>query len=178
MKQSIKQIVDGDYVKDPRVLLDSNINSTRNFLSLNEVSISKGSSPGLIELQVKVNDEFLYYLRADGLIISTPTGSTAYALSSGGPIVHPSLSCFSIVPVSPHTLSNRPIVIGSDTVIEVVLLDGSNVRVSFDGHDQVDFGKNDKLMIKKFGNLINLIHPKGHSYFHMLREKLHWSGSL
>jgi NAD+ kinase len=125
-----------------------------------------------------VNGQFVYNLRADGLIVATPTGSTAYALSAGGPILHPALSMFSLVPVCPHTLSNRPIALDSNVNIEVLMHRCADARVHFDSHSHCELQPGDRIRVARYPRSIRLLHPVGHNYFHMLREKLHWSESL
>jgi NAD+ kinase len=147
-------------------------------LAFNDASISKGADGGLIELEVRVNGQFVYNLRADGLIVATPTGSTAYALSAGGPILHPALSMFSLVPVCPHTLSNRPIALDSTVNIEVLMHRCADARVHFDSHSHCELQPGDRIRVARYPRSIRLLHPVGHNYFHMLREKLHWSESL
>jgi NAD+ kinase len=110
--------------------------------------------------------------------VATPTGSTAYALSAGGPILHPALSVFAIVPVCPHTLSNRPITISSDAQIEILMHRCADARVHFDSHSHCELRPGDRIVVRRFPRTIRLLHPRAHSYYHMLREKLHWSEAL
>ena len=147
-------------------------------LAFNDASISKGADGGLMELEVRIDGQFVYTLRSDGLIVATPTGSTAYALSAGGPIVHPALSVFVLVPVCSHTLSNRPVAISSESVIEILLHHAPDARVHFDSHSHLDLEPGDRMVIRRFERPIRLLHPRGHSYYHMLRQKLHWSELL
>lgn len=182
MIESIGAILDGDYVTEPRMLLESEVflgtETARKVLAFNDVSINKGADGSLIELEVRINGRFVYNLRSDGLIVASPTGSTAYALSSGGPILHPSLNCIVLVPVSPHTLSNRPIVVGDDSVIEVTMLKSVDARVHFDSHSHFDLSPGDRVVVQRSPHPIRLLHPSDHNYYHMLREKLHWSETL
>ena len=127
---------------------------------------------------MRIDGEYLYNQRADGLIVATPTGSTAYALSSGGPILHPGLDIIELVPVCPHTLSNRPIVVKSESVIEILMHRTSYVRVRFDSHGYFDLLGNDKIEVTRYPAPISLLHPVGHSYYHTLREKLLWNKTL
>ena len=124
---------------------------------------------------VEVNREFVYSLRADGLIVTTPTGSTAYALSAGGPILHPSLPAISLVPISPHTLSNRPVAIPSDSEVEIKLIRGKNARVNFDVQSYFDPQPDDTVVVNALKDRLILLHPVGYSYYGMLRSKLHWN---
>lgn len=182
MIESIGSILDGEYVTEPRMLLESEVflgtETARKVLAFNDVSINKGADGSLIELEVRINGRFVYNLRSDGLIVASPTGSTAYALSSGGPILHPSLNCIVLVPVSPHTLSNRPIVVGDDSVIEVTMLKSVDARVHFDSHSHFDLSPGDRVVVQRSPHPIRLLHPSDHNYYHMLREKLHWSETL
>ena len=143
-------------------------------------AIAKSAFPhqaegSLIELEVMVNGQYVYDLRADGLIVASPTGSTAYAMSAGGPIVHPSLSVFSLVPVCPHTLSNRPIIVSSESVIEILVRGAADARAHFDSHSHCELKEGDKVFVRRCPEKIRLLHPSNHDYYHMLREKLHWS---
>ena len=182
MLDTIGSMLDGQYITERRMLLASEVwrGTERIFdvLAFNETSVAKGAHGGLIELEVRINGQFVYILRADGLIISTPTGSTAYALSAGGPILHPGLSAFAIVPVCPHTLSNRPIAITSDAEIEILMHRCADARVHYDSHSHCELRDGDRIVVRRYPRMIQLLHPVGHSYYHMLREKLHWSEAL
>jgi NAD+ kinase len=182
MLETIGAMLDGNYVEEARMLLASQVlrgqDAILEVLAFNDASISKGADGGLIELEVRVNGQFVYNLRADGLIVATPTGSTAYALSAGGPILHPALSVFALVPVCPHTLSNRPIALSSDVEIEVLMHRCADARVHFDSHSHCKLMPGDRIRVRRHPRSIRLLHPVGHNYYHMLREKLHWSDSL
>lgn len=160
-------LLDGEIVRDGRVIFST--------VALNDVVVCRGAMGSMIEFAVEVNGEFVYSLRADGLIVSTPTGSTAYALSSGGPILHPSLPAISLVPISPHTLSNRPVAIPSSSVVRILLVRGSNARVNFDVQSYFDPETDDVVVVRGHANPLTLLHPTGHSYYAMLRSKLHWA---
>ena len=186
MFETIAAILDGQYVAEQRMLLESEVWSGSkgsadaqqcvfNELAFNDVVVAKGFSGGLVEFEVRIDGQFIYTQRSDGLIVTTPTGSTAYALSSGGPIVHPSLSVMALVPVSPHTLSNRPIVIGGDSTVEIMVRSGDDPRAHFDGHSHFDLREGDRVVVRRYDHRIRLLHPVGHSYYGMLREKLHWN---
>jgi NAD+ kinase len=180
--ETIGEMLDGKYVTESRMLLKCEVargaDTVLDVLAFNDASISKGADGGLIELEVRIDGQFLYVLRADGLIIATPTGSTAYALSAGGPILQPALSVFSLVPVCPHTLSNRPIVVNSDASIEVLINKGADAHVHLDSHSHCGLMAGDRIRIRRYERSIRLLHPVGHNYYHMLREKLHWSETL
>ncbi len=183
MQQSIAAMLRGEFVTEQRMLLATRVlrNGSEVFSSLafNEVVVHRSNvSSSMIEFEVRINGDYLYTQRADGLIVATPTGSTAYALSAGGPIVHPSLNVISLVPVCPHTLSNRPIVVGGESVIEILLHRTEDVRVRFDSHTHFDLHLQDTLMVTRYPEPVCLLHPAGHSYYHTLREKLLWNKSL
>src|SRR5215467_7981522 len=146
--------------------------------ALNDAVVYKGSAGRLIEFVVSIDGEFVYDLRADGLIVATPTGSTAYALSSNGPIVQPSVPGFALVPICPHTLSNRPIMVSDRALIEISLKRAVDARLQFDGQLQCDLQEGDRAVIKRADHTIKFVHPPGYSYYTMLREKLHWSEGL
>ncbi len=173
------EMFDGAYTTEQRLLLEGSVlrNDKPIFstVALNDVVVCRGAMGSMIEFAVEVNGEFVYSLRADGLIISTPTGSTAYALSSGGPILHPSLPAISLVPISPHTLSNRPVAIPSSSEVRVRLLRGQNARVNFDVQSFFDPDTDDVVVVRAHPNSLTLLHPVGHSYYAMLRSKLHWA---
>jgi NAD+ kinase len=182
MQQMLGAVLDGAYSAEDRSLLSAAVvrggKEILRTLALNDVVVSKGASGSMIEFEVYVDGQFAYNLRSDGLIIATPTGSTAYALSSGGPILHPTLAAMTLVPISPHTLSNRPIVLGNQAVLHVILVRGLDARANFDVQSSFDLEHNDKVLVTAYERPIRLLHPQGHSYYAMLREKLHWSAKL
>jgi NAD+ kinase len=179
MFETIGAMLEGRFVTEPRMLLASGVFRAErrifDVLAFNDVVVSKGVKGSMIEFEVRIDGQFIYTQRSDGLIVATPTGSTAYALSSGGPIVHPSLSVMTLVPVCPHTLSNRPIVIGSDCTVEIVVRDASDPRAHFDSHSHLELQQGDRVVVRRYARPINLLHPLGHSYYAMLREKLNWN---
>jgi NAD+ kinase len=149
------------------------------FQVLNDVVINKKTLARIIDLNVKINDENLTTFRADGLIISTPTGSTAYNLSAGGPILYPTIASFILTPICPFTLTNRPIIIPDTAVMEIQLGKGSEkaVTVTFDGQVGFDLYDGDRVIIYKSKEKIGLIRPPGYNYFKILRTKLMWGGT-
>jgi NAD+ kinase len=179
MLETFGAILEGQYVTERRMLLFAEVvrneNSSFNALAFNDVVISRGISSGMIEFEIRINDEYVYSLRSDGLIVATPTGSTAYALSSGGPILHPSLDLIALVPVCPHILSNRPIVVGPEARVEVLMHGIADVRVNCDSHSSFELEQADKIVVQRFPRTVRLLHSTGHSYYRMLREKLGWS---
>ncbi|MDP5008930.1 MAG: NAD kinase [Glaciimonas sp.] len=147
-------------------------------LAFNDVVVSRAAASGMVELSVEVDGRFMYNQRSDGLIVATPTGSTAYALSAGGPLLHPSLGGIVLVPIAPHALSNRPIVIpdSSQIVIEVINQTNSrDISVNFDMQSLESLQRGDRIVIKRSEHTITFLHPAGWSYYETLREKLHWN---
>ena len=186
MVAGIDRILAGGYSAEPRLLIEASIVPEEGVglappppvLAFNDVVVSKGERAGMVEFDIRVGRQYVNRLRADGLIIASPTGSTAYALSSGGPIVHPSLSVMSLVPICPHTLSNRPIIVSAGSSIEVRMHDGSEAVVRFDSHSDAVIGSADRLQVRRSDHDVMLLHPDDYDYFHMLREKLKWSEAL
>jgi NAD+ kinase len=182
MTDAMAQIIAGEYATESRTMLAATVlragQSVLAMSALNDVVASKGSTGRLIELMVRIDGQFLYDLGADGLIVATPTGSTAYALSSGGPIIQPGVPAFALVPICPHTLSNRPIAVAESATLEITLKRGADARLHFDGQPQFDLEEGDRVDIRRADHAATLIHPPGYSYYAMLREKLRWSESL
>jgi NAD+ kinase len=184
MQQTIAAMLEGEFITEQRMMLSARI--LRNdaemcrSLALNEVAVHRDNASSLIEFEVRIDGEYLYNQRADGLIVATPTGSTAYALSSGGSILHPGLDVIELVPVCPHTLSNRPIVVKSESVIEIEVMTHhvASVLARFDSHTHFDMKGGDKLEVTRYAVPAQLLHPTGHSYYHTLREKLLWNKTL
>lgn len=182
MQRTISGMLRGTFVTEQRMLLDAAIlrdgKHIFDSLAFNDVVIHRGNNSSMLEFEVRIDGEYLYNQRADGLIISTPTGSTAYALSAGGPILHPALEAIALVPVAPHTLSNRPIVLKSQSKLEILMHRSEDARVRFDGHTHFDLHGSDKVLVSRYFKPVCLLHPEGHSYYHTLREKLHWNNNL
>jgi NAD+ kinase len=180
MVETLGSMLDGLYMPERRMLLYVEVARDNNVMfsarALNDVAVNRGVGGNMIEFEVRINSEYVYSLRSDGLIVATPTGSTAYALSAGGPILHPSLDLIALVPVSPHTLSNRPIVVGPDAVVEILMHRTAVARVHSDSHSHFDLQENDKVIVRRAPHTVTLLHPSQHSYYRMLREKLGWSG--
>jgi len=143
-------------------------------LAVNDVVVARGATTGMAELKVEVDGHFMYNQRSDGLIISTPTGSTAYALSAGGPMLHPSLSGIVLVPIAPHALSNRPIVLPDSSAIVVEIMGGREISVNFDMQALAHLQHHDRIIVQRSAYAITFLHPQGWNYFDTLREKLHW----
>ena len=181
MQAAIGAILDGKYSVEERTLLDAEIlrqgKPVLRTIALNEAVIGKGSQGRLIEFELSVDGEFVYRLRADGIIVATPTGSTAYALSAQGPILHPAVAGFTLVPLNPHTLSARPVSVSDRGVIEIVMLHALDARAHFDGLALHDMVEGDRLVLKRSADTVRFVHPPGYRYFATLREKLGWSES-
>ena len=175
----IEAILDGDFTPEQRLLLSGSVRrgskTMISALAMNDVVVSRGAVGSMIEFAVTVDGEFIYSLRADGLIVATPTGSTAYALSTGGPILHPSLPALALVPISPHTLSNRPVAIRSTSKVEITLVRGHDARANFDVQAHFQLEPNDVVTVAAAPKQATLLHPKGYRYFAMLRQKLRWT---
>jgi NAD+ kinase len=146
-------------------------------LAFNDVVVNRGGLGGMIDLAISIGDSYVCDLRADGVIIATPTGSTAYAMSAHGPIVHPALRAWSLVPISPHALTNRPIVIGADDRIAISITGAREATIHWDGHYHHELREDDCIFVQAAPYTVQLLHPSGYDYFAMLREKLHWSAS-
>jgi NAD+ kinase len=181
MKQRVADLLEGRYLKERRFLLEAGVirADERVFrtLALNDVVVNKGELGRMIEFEIRIDGEFVYNQRSDGIIVATPTGSTAYALSANGPILHPSIPGIALVPLCPHALSNRPITIGDGSQIEITLIPPHDARLHCDGQTRFDAHAGDRIRISRSERGITLLHPPGYSYFAMLREKLRWSES-
>ena len=171
-------ILDGRYVEERRIMLDARVSasgaSDHQALALNDVAVSRGTLGGMVDMAVEIDGHFVYAMRADGLILATPTGSTAYALSAQGPIVHPQVPTILLVPVAPHALSNRPIAVTDSAAITVTLLKGKDAAVHCDGQAHFPLHEGDRVLVKRAEHRVRLLHPQDHDHFAMLREKLHW----
>ena len=143
--------------------------------AVNDVVVARGAGAGMIELKVTVDGNFMYNQRSDGLIISTPTGSTAYALSAGGPLLHPSLGGIALVPIAPHALSNRPIVVPDTSAITIEIVAGRDTSVNFDMQTFASLMHGDQIIISRSPHDMTFLHPEGWTYYDTLREKLHWN---
>jgi len=180
MTQQMEKILAGDFIEERRTLLHATVSRNNDVLSktaaLNDVVVHKKDVARMIELDTWIDDYFVNTNRSDGLIVSTPTGSTAYALSGGGPILHPKLDAITLVPICPHTLSNRPIVVHDESVIKIIIHQGTlEATVSCDGQVSHTLEAGDHITIRKHEHSLRLLHPQGHDYFAILREKLRWS---
>lgn len=179
MQEGIGAILEGKYRIKERTLLDAEIlrgrESILRTLALNDAVVSKGAQGRLIEFELLLDGEFVYSLRADGMIVATPTGSTGYALSAQGPILHPAVPAFALVPLAPHTLSARPVSVSDKSVIEIHLKHAQEARAHFDGLALADLKDDDRVVLKRSADTVRFVHPPGYRYFATLREKLGWS---
>jgi NAD+ kinase len=182
MTAGIAAILEGKGTMEERTLLDAEIvrsgKTLLRTLALNEAVLGKGAEGRLIEFELSLNGEYVYTLRADGVIVATPTGSTAYAMSAQGPILHPAVPALALVPLNPHTLSARPVSVSDRSVIEIVLVRAIDARAHFDGFALTDLAEGDRLVLKRSPDTVHLVHPPGYRYFATLREKLRWSEVL
>lgn len=161
-----RSLLEGSVVRDGETIFQT--------LAVNDVVVSRGPTSGMVELQVEVDGRFMYNQRSDGLIIATPTGSTAYALSAGGPLLHPTLNGIVLVPIAPHALSNRPIVVPDSSSIVIEIMGGRDISVNFDMQSLASLLHHDRIVVRRSAHTITFLHPQGWSYYDTLREKLHW----
>lgn len=182
MQAGIGAVLDGKFLIEERSLLDAEIlregKSVLRTLALNEAVVGKGAQGRLIEFELSIDGEFVYALRADGVIVATPTGSTAYAMSAQGPILHPAVPALALVPLNPHTLSARPVSVSDRSRIEISLVRAVDARAHFDGFALTDMQEGDRLTLKRSADTVRFVHPPGYRYFATLREKLGWSESI
>src|SRR5450830_147959 len=162
-----RSLIYAKVMRDGRCVFDA--------LAMNDVVVNRGATSGMVELRVEVDGHFVANQRADGLIIATPTGSTAYSLSAGGPILHPSIPGWVLVPIAPHTLSNRPIVLANATEIAIEVVAGRDASASFDTQSLASLLHGDRIVVTRSKHHVRFLHPKGWSYFDTLRQKLHWN---
>ena len=179
MRETIELLLSGQYTTQERTLLearvlrgDKEVFSTQ---ALNDIVVNKGATGRMIEFLVHIDGQFVYDLRSDGIIVATPTGSTAYALSSNGPILQPSLPGLALVPVCPHTLSNRPIVLPDGCEVTIELVSGRDASANFDMQSLASLLHGDRITVRRSEHRVRFLHPIGWTYFDTLREKLHWN---
>ena len=169
----------GEYEEDHRSLMQARVmrdgRCVFDALAMNDVVVNRGATSGMVELRVEVDGHFVANQRADGLIIATSTGSTAYALSAGGPMLHPSVPAWVLVPIAPHTLSNRPIVLASTMEIAIELVSGKDASANFDMQSLASLLHGDRIVVTRSEHHARFLHPRGWSYFDTLRQKLHWN---
>jgi NAD+ kinase len=184
LAEQIPAVLDGHYTSETRFLLEAVVmrdgEQVGRSAALNDVVVNSGTSAQMIELELYINDVFVYRQRADGLIVSTPTGSTAYSLSGGGPIMHPSLDAIVLVPMFPHALSSRPIVVDGNSEMRIDVLERNRIHppVTCDGQVNMTARPGDSVHITKKCHNLTLLHPVGHSFYASCRDKLRWSNAL
>jgi NAD+ kinase len=179
MHEIVPQMLCGSFEREERTLLEARImrngDPIYHALAFNDVVVNRSGFSGMAELRVSVDGRFMYNQRSDGLIVATPTGSTAYALSSQGPILHPQLQGLVLVPIAPHALSNRPIVLPDDSKVGIQIVSGRDVNVNFDMQSFTALELNDTIEVRRSRHTVPFLHPVGYSYYATLRQKLHWN---
>ena len=182
LRDDLRNMLSGKYLPEDLILLESQVvrdgQIIKQSLALNDVVFSRGGLGQMIEFEVFINRQFVYTQRSDGLIVATPTGSTAYSLAAGGPILQSSMHALALVPICPQSMTNRPIVISDTSEIEVLLTRGMDARVHFDGQSFVDLQKMDRIIIRRYRNTLRVLHPSDYHYYKTLRTKLHWGEQL
>lgn len=177
-RESLAPVLAGDYELESRAMLEGAVlrdgESIFSGLALNDVVVSRGATAGMVELKIEVGDQFVANMRADGLIVASPTGSTAYALSAGGPLLHPSIAGWLMVPIAPHTLSNRPIVLPDSGEVRMEIVAGRDASVNFDMQSLASLLHGDTITVRRSQHQVRFLHPKGWSYYATLRRKLRW----
>ncbi len=177
-REGLAAMVAGNFEEEHRAMIEGGVwrDGERIFegLSMNDVVVSRGATASMVELRVDIGDDFVANLRADGLIIASPTGSTAYALSAGGPILHPSIGGFVLVPIASHTLSNRPIVLPDSGEVRITMVAGRDASVNFDMQSLASLLHGDQVRVRRSAHRVRFLHPPGWSYYATLRRKLRW----
>ncbi len=179
----INNMLSGKYLPEDRILLETRLirdgqTIDSPHLALNDVVLSRGGLGQMIEFEVFINQEFVYTQRSDGLIIATPTGSTAYSLAAGGPILQSTLRAITLVPICPQSMTNRPIAISDACEVEILITRGHDARMHFDGQSYVDLQTMDRIIIHRYRNSLRVLHPTDYQYYKTLRNKLHWGEQL
>src|SRR4051794_33322444 len=178
-RATLTPMLAGEYEEDDRSLMHARVmregQCVFDALAMNDVVVNRGATSGMVELRVEVDGHFVANQRADGLIVATPTGSTAYALSAGGPLLHPSNPGWVLVPIAPHTLSNRPIVLPDAAEVTIELVSGRDASANFDMQSLASLMLGDRITVKRSQHRVRFLHPRGWTYFDTLRKKLHWN---
>jgi NAD+ kinase len=179
MESTLDAMLAGRYLEERRTLLAAVVvrsdGGRDEAFALNEAVVNRGSLGSMIDCAIEIDGRFVYAMRADGIIVATPTGSTAYALSAGGPILDPQLASFLLVPVAPHALTHRPIAISDAAHISITVLSARDAGFHCDGQGHYTLAEGDRVDLSRAPHAARFLHPEGHDYFAMLREKLHWS---
>lgn len=175
----LQPMLQGNYQTEDRSLLQAHVlrdqRSVFSALAMNDVVVNRGGTSGMVELRVEVDGRFVATQRADGLIIATPTGSTAYSLSVGGPLMHPSIGGWVMAPIAPHTLSNRPLVLPESSEISIEIVAGRYVSANFDMQSLAELMLGDRITVQRSEHKVRFLHPAGWNYFDTLRKKMHWN---
>lgn len=176
---ALEKLREGSFFVDRRMLLDVRLvrdgNTVASHRALNEAVVNFGSPVRMIELECHINGMFVNSFRADGMILATPTGSTAYSLSAGGPIVHPGMSAILLTPICPHTLSNRPVVVPGESLVDLIFPQSDNdVMLTVDGQVEINLHPGDQITVQRSQTTFDLIRPTNRNYFEVLRKKLKW----
>lgn len=179
-QSSLAPMLAGEYEEDHRSLMHAKVHRgdacVFDTLAMNDVVVNRGATSGMVELRIEIDGHFVSNQRCDGLIIATPTGSTAYALSAGGPLMHPSIPGWVLVPIAPHTLSNRPLVLADPAEIVIELVSERDASANFDMQSLASLQQGDRIVVRRSAHCVRFLHPKGWHYFDTLRAKLHWNG--
>jgi NAD+ kinase len=177
-EDALAPIVQGDYEEERRSMIEGGIWRDETCIyqgqALNDVVVGRGITPSMVELRVDVGGEFVANMRADGLILASPTGSTAYSLSAGGPLLHPSIGGWVLVPIASHTLSNRPIVLPDSQEVVITIVGGGDISANFDMHGLASLMIGDQIRLHRSAQAVRFLHPRGWSYYATLRRKLRW----
>jgi NAD+ kinase len=178
-REALSPILRGESDEERRSLMHARVlrdgHCVFDALAMNDVVVNRGATSGMVELRVEVDGHFVASQRADGLIVATPTGSTAYALSAGGPMLHPSVSGWVLVPIAPHALSNRPLVLHDASEVAIEVVAGRDASASFDMQSLASLLHGDRILVRRSQYQARFLHPRGWSYFDTLRKKLHWN---
>ncbi len=177
-RATLEPMLRGEYEEDHRSLMHARVmrdgQCVFDALAMNDVVVNRGATSGMVELRVEVDGHFVANQRADGLIVASPTGSTAYALSAGGPLLHPSTPGWVLVPIAPHTLSNRPVVLPDASEITIEVVAGRDASANFDMQSLASLLHGDRISVRRSQHRVRFLHPRGWTYFDTLRKKLHW----
>jgi len=181
METMLAAMLDGNYIEERRTLLAAEVvrddGRREGAFALNDVVLNRGGGGTMIECSVEIDGRYVYAMRADGIIVATPTGSTAYAMSAGGPILDPQVKAFALVPVAPHALSHRPIAVAETSMIAIRVERGRDAALHCDGQAHFEIAEGERVTVQRAPYAARLLHPEGHDHFAMLREKLHWSAT-
>ncbi|KAF1049518.1 NAD kinase [Xylophilus sp.] len=179
VEATLPPMLRGGYEEDRRPLMHARVHRggrcVFDALAMNDVVVNRGGTSGMVELRVEIGGHFVANQRADGVIVATPTGSTAYALSAGGPMLPPSVDAWVLVPIAPHTLSNRPIVLSDAAEITLEIVGGRDVNANFDMQSLASLLHGDRISVRRSEHSARFLHPRGWNYFDTLRKKLHWN---